>query len=67
MRRKRLAPAATKVTDLTPLRGMKLTGLYLDRTRVKDLSPLEGMPLKGNNLEGLVFTPATITTGSSIH
>jgi hypothetical protein len=36
----------SKVSDLAPLRGMKLTRLNLDRTRVDDLSDLRGMPLK---------------------
>jgi hypothetical protein len=36
----------TKVRDLTPLKGMKLTLLNLDLTQISDLSPLAGMPLK---------------------
>ena len=33
------------LSDLTPLAGMKLTGLYLANMPVHDLSPLKGMPL----------------------
>jgi hypothetical protein len=36
----------SKVSDLAPLRGMKLTKLRLDFTPVADLSDLRGMPLK---------------------
>jgi hypothetical protein len=36
----------SKVSNLAPLRGMKLTRLVLDRTGVADLSDLRGMPLK---------------------
>ncbi len=34
-----------KVSDLSPLQGMKLTRLYCFYTQVSDLSPLRGMPL----------------------
>jgi hypothetical protein len=34
-----------KLTDLSPLKSMKLTWLNCSRTRVSDLSPLQGMPL----------------------
>jgi hypothetical protein len=33
------------LSDLSPLKGMKLASLNLDRTLVQDLAPLEGMPL----------------------
>jgi hypothetical protein len=33
------------VSDLSPLKGMKLTTLHCDGTKVTDLSPLKGMPL----------------------
>jgi serine/threonine protein kinase/Leucine-rich repeat (LRR) protein len=36
----------TGVTDLSPLRGMKLTALKIDGCKIRDLSPLEGMPLR---------------------
>jgi hypothetical protein len=36
----------SKLSDLSPLRGMKLTRLRLDRTRVSHLADLRGMPLK---------------------
>jgi hypothetical protein len=34
------------VSDLSPLKGMKLTYLNCERAKVTDLSPLNGMPLK---------------------
>ena len=36
----------TRVSDLSPLRGMKLKRLWCHLTQVSDLSPLQGMPLK---------------------
>jgi Leucine-rich repeat (LRR) protein len=36
----------TKVSDLSPLKGMPLTELYCSNSKVTDLSPLKGMPLK---------------------
>ena len=41
------------ITDLSPLKGMALTGLNLQGTGVTDLSPLESMPLKTLTLYGL--------------
>ena len=39
-------PAAKgRVSDLSPLRGMRLTSLGLSGTRVRNLEPLQGMPL----------------------
>lgn len=35
----------SKLTDLSPLKDMKLLGLFFPRTQVADLSPLKGMPL----------------------
>jgi eukaryotic-like serine/threonine-protein kinase len=34
-----------KLTDLSPLKGLKLATLDVSRTQVSDLSPLRGMPL----------------------
>jgi hypothetical protein len=34
------------VTDLTPVKNLKLTYLDCTRTRVTDLTPLKGIPLK---------------------
>jgi serine/threonine protein kinase len=34
------------IADLTPLKGMRLTTLYLTNNQVSDLSPLKGMPLR---------------------
>ncbi len=39
--------AKGKLFDLSPLHGMKLTGVFLSGTLVLDLSPLQGMPLTG--------------------
>ncbi len=36
----------TKVSDLTPLKGLRLRWLSIEKTPVTDLSPLAGMPLK---------------------
>ena len=36
----------TRVSDLTPLKGMPLTKLACGSTPVADLSPLAGMPLE---------------------
>jgi serine/threonine protein kinase/Leucine-rich repeat (LRR) protein len=41
-----------KLSDLLPLKGMKLTGILLDWTNVSDLSPLKGMELTGINCGG---------------
>ncbi len=35
-----------KLSDLTPLKGMKLEELAVHSTKVRDISPLEGMPLR---------------------
>jgi hypothetical protein len=42
----------THLRDLTPLKGLQLTGLNLDGTRVDDLSPLAGMPLRTLTMSG---------------
>ena len=34
------------LTDLSPLKGLQLTSLYIVGTNVEDLSPLKGMPLE---------------------
>ena len=39
------AQALAKLSDLSPLTGLKLTSLQCYRTQVSDLSPLAGMPL----------------------
>jgi hypothetical protein len=41
-----LSVAHSRVTDLSPLRGMPLQLLWWVGTAVSDLSPLKGMPLK---------------------
>ena len=42
----RLRVRSTRVSDLSPLRGIPLVELNCSSTQVKDLSPLEGAPLK---------------------
>ena len=42
----------TRVTDLSPLKGMPLTTLAFDETAVFDLSPLQEMPLIDLSCEG---------------
>ena len=49
------------LSDLSPLAGMPLTGLWFGGTQVSDLSPLEGMPLAS-----IAFTPKNITKGSEV-
>ena len=41
-----------KLSDLSPLQGMKLTNLNCNDTQVSDLSPLQGMPLTYLNCSG---------------
>ncbi|MBN4074108.1 protein kinase, partial [bacterium AH-315-E10] len=48
--------SSTKVTDLSPLKGMPLTVLNLAGTRVADLSPLRGMPLTDLILTGTIVS-----------
>jgi len=40
------------LSDLSPLRGLKLHYCFLAFTQVSDLSPLQGMPLVGVNCKG---------------
>lgn len=42
----------TPVSDLRPLKGLKLIELYLENTRVKDISSLKGMPMQKLYLSG---------------
>ena len=51
----------TRVSDLSPLKGMPLTSLHCYNTQVSDLSPLEGM-----NLTAITFTPKNITKGLDV-
>lgn len=39
------APGRSRLSDLSPLRGLRLTEFHCKQTRVADLSPLQGMPL----------------------
>ena len=40
-----------KLSDIRPLKGLRLGAVSLDRTQVTDLSPLVGMPLRWLNLD----------------
>jgi hypothetical protein len=46
----------TRVTDLSPLAGMRLTHLYCDGTTAPDLAVLRGMPLAHLNCSGYDLT-----------
>jgi Leucine-rich repeat (LRR) protein len=50
------AGGKSKLSDLSPLQGMKLITLNVDETMVSDLAPLEGMPL-----ENLMFSNTKVT------
>ncbi|MGH7941356.1 MAG: hypothetical protein ACREDS_09775, partial [Limisphaerales bacterium] len=41
------------VADLSPLRGLALTKLQLEKTKVTDLTPLHGMPLESLSIAGI--------------
>jgi hypothetical protein len=53
-----LAISDTKVSDLTPILGLKLTDLYCNDTMVADLTPLAAVKIKH-----FCFTPATVARG----
>lgn len=42
----------TAVSDLRPLKGLKLVEFYMENTKVQDISPLRGMPLQKLYLSG---------------
>lgn len=42
----------TAITDLRPLKGLKLVEFYMENTKVQDISPLRGMPLQKLYLSG---------------
>jgi Leucine-rich repeat (LRR) protein len=79
---KSLGGRLPQLSDLSPLKEMKLTELSLEARQVKDLSPLKGMPLKtlsvyatgvtdltplqGMPLEEIRLTPKNITKGVDI-
>jgi len=51
------------IADLTPLKGMPLTGLDLGYNQVSDLSSLAGMPLRWLNIERTKVTDLSPLTG----
>lgn len=42
----------TAITNLLPLKGLKLVEFYMENTKVQDISPLRGMPLQKLYLSG---------------
>jgi hypothetical protein len=50
---------ASKVTDLSPVRGMALRHLWFGQTSIKDLSPVQGMPLTVLKFEGAPIADLT--------
>ncbi len=50
------SPDKGRLSDLSPLHGMKLTALYCRCTPVSDLSPLEGLPLTYLGCTGTTFS-----------
>jgi serine/threonine protein kinase len=51
------------LTDLSPLRGMKLTQLAISKTQVRELSPLNGMPMEFLDAEQTQVTDLTPLRG----
>jgi Leucine-rich repeat (LRR) protein len=43
---------ATKIKDISPLKGMQLEHLNIDETKVKSIKALEGMPLRELRMHG---------------
>ncbi len=54
-------PDKGRLSDLSPLTGMALTGLWFGSTQVSDVSPLQGM-----QLTMIAFTPKNITKGIEV-
>ena len=52
-----------KLSDLSPLQGMKLTAIHLSYTQVTDLSPLQGMPLAIMSIGGTQVSDLTPLRG----
>ncbi|MHA3774720.1 protein kinase domain-containing protein [Verrucomicrobiota bacterium sgz303538] len=53
----------TKVTNLSPLRGLPLHTLYLSRLEIHDLSPLRAMPLENLSISHLPATNLSALEG----
>ena len=51
-----ISPAKNRLSDLSPLQGMKLTNLNCSMTAVADLSPLRGMPLTNLSCHSALFS-----------
>lgn len=56
----------TRVTDLSPLKGLPLKRLYLNQTRVSDLSPLKGNSLVLLDLTGTSVSDLSPLKGLSL-
>ncbi len=53
-----IGSSKSRLSDLSPLSDLPLSGLWFNGTAVSDASPLRGM-----NLTSIAFTPTNITTG----
>jgi len=51
--------SSTRVTDLSPLRGLALQTLILDNTGVSDLTPILSLPLEELHLAGVELSDVT--------
>jgi hypothetical protein len=58
-----LACGDGKLSDLSPLAGLRLTVLYCRHTQVSDLSPLKGMPLNDLDIGGTKIMDLTPLKG----
>ena len=77
-----IACSDNNISDLSPLKGMKLLQLVCDNNPIADLSPISGMPLwrlsikgtkvsdltplTGMKLQDFVFSPENITKGIDV-
>lgn len=62
----RLILVGTKVSDLTPLAGISLVHLDVDRTRVADIEPLYCMPLESLSLRDTRVSDLTPLVGAPL-
>jgi tetratricopeptide (TPR) repeat protein len=54
------------LVDLSPLKGLKLTVIYLDGTGVRDLAPLAGMPLEDVYIRDTAISDLTPLRGANL-
>ena len=55
-----------RISDLEPLRGMRLSYLNLDGSKVADISPLQGMPLEELNISWTNVTDLSPLRGAPL-